>query len=75
MTPSDEFFDLEDGVIDELNGGSVLCPVCRRYSFKQTLKYVPSVFVQAEMIEKGEEWPEEYMGWICPNGCTKAQMK
>ena len=66
-----DFFDPEDALNYQ---GDMLCPVCLS-SLKQIPKSFRSVFVQAEMIEKGEEWPKEDMGWICPNGCTKAQMK
>jgi hypothetical protein len=75
MTPSNKFFDLADGITDELNGGSVLCPVCGCCSLKQTPQYSPSVFTQAEMILKGERWTlkEEDMVWVCAGGCTKTE--
>jgi hypothetical protein len=71
MTWRGDFFDPQDALDYE---GDKLCPVCLS-SLKQIPKYVPSVFAQAEMILNGEALPEERMGWICPNGCTKAQMK
>ena len=73
MTSSDELFDLEDGIIDET--GSVLCPVCHCCSLNQIPQFLPSVFTQAEMILKGEEWipKQEDMVWVCAGGCTKTE--
>jgi hypothetical protein len=71
----DVFFEFEDGLIDEVNEGTLFCPVCRCCSLKQTPKFIPSIFTQAEMLERGEEWTpkEEDMGWVCSGGCTKTE--
>lgn len=72
---SEIFFDFEDGLVDQVNEGVVLCPVCSCCSLKRVLKTVPDIFTQAKLILRGEDWVpmDEETGWVCARGCTKTE--
>jgi hypothetical protein len=68
----DPYHTPNDGFVGE--GGAVFCPVCRCCTLKQIPKFNPSIFTQAEIISRGEEWTpaEEDLAWACSGGCTKS---